>query len=140
MAIGLHKSVDYYYYPGFHEPGTGFSLGVNRGVWDSLDASDRGIIEAVAAAEYMRSLADFNANNALSLRKLREDGAVKILKFDEFPARGNSIAISRDVVAEAGSGDELSKKIYASYQRFRGPAMAWSDVADRAFLNGRSLS
>ena len=24
MAIGLHKAAGYYYYPGFHEPGTGF--------------------------------------------------------------------------------------------------------------------
>jgi TRAP-type mannitol/chloroaromatic compound transport system substrate-binding protein len=29
------------------------------------------------------------------------------------------LAISKDVVAEIGSGDELSKKIYASYQQFR---------------------
>src|SRR5262245_6571810 len=63
MAIGLHKSVQYYYYPGFHEPGTGFSLGINRGVWDGFAASDQRMIEAVAAGEYTRSLAEFNANN-----------------------------------------------------------------------------
>ena len=80
MAIGLHKAVGYYYYPGFHEPGSGFSLGINKGVWDSFDRGDRQLIEAVAACEYARSLAEFNANNALSLRKLREEGAVKIPK------------------------------------------------------------
>jgi hypothetical protein len=41
------------------------------------------VIEAVAACEYARSLAEFNANNALSLQKLRDEGAVKILKFDD---------------------------------------------------------
>ena len=45
MAAGLHKAVNYYYYPGFHEPGTGEMLGVNLGVWESLNDSDRRLIE-----------------------------------------------------------------------------------------------
>ena len=36
MSIGLHKAVGYYYYPGFHEPGSGFSLGINKRVWEIL--------------------------------------------------------------------------------------------------------
>jgi TRAP-type mannitol/chloroaromatic compound transport system substrate-binding protein len=69
MAMGLHKAAGYYYYPGFHEPGTGLAVGINKGVWESFDASDRRVIEAVAAGEYARSLAEYNANNALWLRK-----------------------------------------------------------------------
>src|SRR5438094_4882159 len=34
MALGLHKAAGYYYYPGFHEPGTATAVGINRGVWD----------------------------------------------------------------------------------------------------------
>ena len=139
MAIGLHKAVGYYYYPGFHEPGSGFSVGINKGVWESFDASDRQVIEAVAACEYARSLAEFNANNALSLRKLRDEGTVKILKFDDALLKA-FLEISKDVVAEIGSGDDLSKKIYASYQQFRASIMDWRDIADRAFLNSRRLA
>jgi TRAP-type mannitol/chloroaromatic compound transport system substrate-binding protein len=139
MAMGLHKVARYYYYPGFHEPGTGVAVGINKGVWESFDASDRRVIEAVAASEYARSLAEFNANNALSLRKLRDEGAVKILKFDDSLLKA-FLAISKDVVAEAGSGDDLSKKIYASYQQFRASIMDWSDIAERAYLNSRRLA
>jgi TRAP-type mannitol/chloroaromatic compound transport system substrate-binding protein len=139
MAMGLHKAAGYYYYPGFHEPGTGIALGINKGVWESFDASDRQVIEAVAACEYARSLAEYNANNALWLRKLRDEGAVKILKFDDSLLKA-FLAISKDVVAEAGSGDDLSKKIYASYQQFRTSIMDWSDIAERAFLNARGLA
>ena len=139
MALGLHKAAGYYYYPGFHEPGTGVSLGINKGVWESFDASDRRVIEAVAAGEYARSLAEFNANNALSLRKLRDEGTVKILKFDDSLLKA-FLTISKDVVAEIGSGDDLSKKIYASYEQFRTSIMDWSDIAERAFLNSRRLA
>ena len=139
MALGLHTAAGYYYYPGFHEPGTNIAVGINKGVWESFDAGDRQLIEAVAASEYARSLAEFNTNNALSLHKLRQETTVKILKFD------NSLLktfreISKDVVAEIGSGDDLSRKIYASYQQFRASIMDWSDIAERAFLNSRRLA
>jgi TRAP-type mannitol/chloroaromatic compound transport system substrate-binding protein len=139
MAIGLHKAVRYYYYPAFHEPGLGVAVGINKGVWESFDAGDRRVFEAVAACEFARSLAEFNANNALALRKLRDEGVVKILKFDD-PLLKAFLTISKDVVAEIGSGDELSKKIYASYQQFRASIMDWSDIAERAFLNSRRLA
>jgi TRAP-type mannitol/chloroaromatic compound transport system substrate-binding protein len=139
MALGLHKSAGYYYYPGFHEPGSAQAVGINKGVWESFDANDRRVIEAVAAGEYGRSLAEFNANNALSLRKLRDEGTVKILKFDDSVLKA-FLAISKDVVAEIGDRDELSKKIYASYQQFRASIMDWSDIAERAFLNSRRLA
>ncbi len=138
MALGLHETVGYYYYPGFHEPGTNNAVGINRGVWESLDASDQRTIEAVAASEYARSLAEFNANNALSLRKLRDEGSVKILKFDESLLKA-FLAISEDVVAEIGARDDLSKKIYTSYEQFRTSIMDWSDISERAFLNSRGL-
>ena len=139
MDMGLHKAAAFYYYPAFHEPGSGFSVGINKGVWESFDASDRQVIEAVAACEYGRSLAEFDANNALWLRKLRDEGSVKILKFDDSLLK-SFLAISQDVVAEIGSKDELSRKIYRSYEQFRASVMDWTDIAERAYLNSRRLA
>jgi TRAP-type mannitol/chloroaromatic compound transport system substrate-binding protein len=139
MAMGLHKVTAYYYYPGFHEPGTGITLGINKRVWESFDASDRLVIEDATEAEYTRSLAEFNANNALSLRKLRDEGTVKILKFDDSVLK-ELYRNSKDVVAEAGSGDDLSKKIYESYQQFLPLIIDWSDIAEGAVLNSRRLA
>jgi TRAP-type mannitol/chloroaromatic compound transport system substrate-binding protein len=139
IALGLHKAANYYYYPGFHEPSAGQAVGINKAVWESLDASDQRIIETVAAGEYALSLAEFNANNALALRKLRDEGSVKIQKFDDALLKA-LLAVSMEVVAEIGSSDALSKRIYASYQQFRASIMDWSDIAERAFLNGRTLA
>ena len=71
-------------------------------------------------------------------RKLRDEGIVKIQKFDDALLKA-FLAISKDVVTESGSGDELSKKIYRSYEDFRASIMDWSDIAERAFLNSRRL-
>jgi TRAP-type mannitol/chloroaromatic compound transport system substrate-binding protein len=48
--------------------------------------------------------------------------------------------VSREVVAEIGSGDELSKKIYASYEKFLGLIKGWSDIAEGAVLHTRRLA
>jgi TRAP-type mannitol/chloroaromatic compound transport system substrate-binding protein len=139
MALGLHTAAAYYYYPGFHEPSAGSAVGINKGVWESFDASDRRLIEAVAGSEYARSLAEFNTNNAFSLHRLREETTVKILKFDDRILKAFR-DISKDVVAEIGSGDDLSKKIYRSYQQFHASITNWSDIAEHAVLNSRGLA
>jgi TRAP-type mannitol/chloroaromatic compound transport system substrate-binding protein len=138
MALGLHTVASYYYYPGFHEPSAGQTLGINKRVWESFDESERQVVEDATVAEYARSLAEFNANNALWLRKLRDEGTIKILKFDDSVLKELS-RISKDVVAGAGSGDDLSKKIYASYQQFFASIIDWSDIAEGALLNSRRL-
>ena len=139
MALGLHKAATYYYYPGWHEPGFSQTLGINKRVWESFDASDQQFFEAVAACEYARSLGEYSANNALWLRKLRDEGTVKILKFEDSILKA-FLAVSKDVVAEAGSGDELSRKIYASYQQFRELIIDWNGVAEGAYQNSRRLA
>ena len=90
MALGLHEAASYYYYPGFHEPSAAQAVGINRAVWDSFDTSDRQVIEAVAASVYAISLAEYNANNALSLRKLRDRGHCQDPEIRRFPAEGLS--------------------------------------------------
>jgi TRAP-type mannitol/chloroaromatic compound transport system substrate-binding protein len=44
------------------------------------------------------------------------------------------------VVAAAGSEDDVSKKIYRSYQQFRVSIIDWSDISERAYLNSRRLA
>jgi TRAP-type mannitol/chloroaromatic compound transport system substrate-binding protein len=104
---------------------------------ESFDAGDRQL-SRFALLTNMRALSR-RANNAISLRKLREEGKVKILKFDDALLKA-LYGISKDVIAQAGSGDALSKKIYASYQQFRTTIMDWSDISERAYLNSRALA
>jgi TRAP-type mannitol/chloroaromatic compound transport system substrate-binding protein len=125
----------YYYYPGWHDPGTGIAVGINKGVWESFNASDRELIEAVAAAEYARSLGESDINNARALRRLRDEGRVNVVKFNDSVL--NTVhGLSKDVIAEIGSHDELSKKIYASYLQFRNSIADWGEISGR-YLSSR---
>jgi TRAP-type mannitol/chloroaromatic compound transport system substrate-binding protein len=139
MALGLHKVSKYYYYPGFHEPGTMVAVGVNTAVWGSLSADDRNLINTVANAEYTYSLSEFNANNAKALDELVQDKNISVRKFDDALVRALGKA-SAEVLAEVGNKDPLTRKIYQSYTEFRNRAMRWSELSERGFLNARALS
>src|SRR5271165_6669224 len=78
--LGLDKVADYYYYPGFHEPGFNGALGINKTLWDGLTPYERALIEAAAQAEVTRSFAEFNVENIKSLKLLRDDKRIKILR------------------------------------------------------------
>jgi len=138
MHLGLHKASKFYYYPGFHEPGTVLATAINKARWDSLTAEERGLITTVANAEYTYSLAEFNANNAKSLQELRQDKNIEIRKFDDsiLKAFGEH---SGEVMAEVGAKDPLTRRTYQSYMEFRNRYTPWSNMSEQAYLNARSL-
>jgi TRAP-type mannitol/chloroaromatic compound transport system substrate-binding protein len=132
---------------GFHPSSVRFAqmVGAATGGRIKIEVFPAGtLVRPIAAPEGFKGLryrmpgAGAEVLRALSLRKLRDEGGVKIVKFDDSVLKA-LLTISRDVVAEIGSGDELSRKIYASYEQFRTSITDWSDIAERAFLNARGL-
>ena len=138
MALGLHKAATYYYYPGFHEPGSAQSLVVNKKLWDSLGPTDRSVIETAAAAENNLSLAEFTANNAAALEVLANDPAIQIRKFDDAILQSLG-KLSGEVLADTSRKDDLTRRVYDSFMKFRTATVRWSEISDRAYLNARAL-
>lgn len=136
--VGLHEAAGFYYYPGGHEPSGALTLGINRGVWEGLPPGDRRMIEVAAAGEFATSLAEFNANNAYALRQLRHEGRVHLARFPD-PVLAALREISREVVAEAGEGDDLSRRIHASYRDFLEQIADWTGISESAYLTARGL-
>lgn len=139
LDLGLDKAAGYYYYPGFHEPGTGIALGINRKLWDSVTALDQRIIAAAAAADVQTMLAEFNAENAKSLQVLRQEKGVKITRFDDKLLRTFG-KLSHDVLADVAAKDPLTRKVYESYMGFLSNVMGWAELADRGYLDARRLA
>jgi hypothetical protein len=139
MAVGLHKAAKYYYYPGFHEPGAALSLVVNKKLWDGFGSAERSIIETAAAAENANSYAEFTANDAVALQQLAADPAIQIRKLDDsiLQALGK---LSGEVLFETGRKDDLTRRVYESFIKFRTASVRWGDISERAFLNARALS
>ena len=104
-----------------------------------MTKQDQAILEACALAENNLDLAEYMANNAKALDILVNKHNVQLHEFsDEFYKAAGKVA--KDVVAKAGSGDDLAKRIYESYSNFRKLAMQWSKYSDQSYMNKRALS
>jgi TRAP-type mannitol/chloroaromatic compound transport system substrate-binding protein len=139
MDLGLDKAVDYYYYPGFHEPGTNSTLGITKTLWDSFAPSERVLIQAAAQAEVTRSLAECNAENVKSLKLLRADRRIKIRRFSDELIRTFG-KLSKEVLADTAAKDPLTRKVYDSYTAFRAGVMDWGELSETGYRDTRRLA
>lgn len=136
LAAGMHEVAKYYYYPGFHEPGGTLTLGINLDVWRSFDDRLRGLFEEVTAAEYTRSLTEFNYRNALALTALRDQHGVQLRAYsDEILRRVARLA--GEAVAEVAADDAMTGIIHKSFVRARQDSMRWSAIGEEAFTTAR---
>jgi TRAP-type mannitol/chloroaromatic compound transport system substrate-binding protein len=137
--LGLHKVAEYYYYPGFHEPGFNAALGINKKLWDALTPSERAIIETAAQAEVTRSLAEANAENTKWLKVLRADERIKIRRFSDglIKAFGK---LSKEVLADTAARDPLTRKVYDSYMAFLASVMDWGELSETGYRDTRRLA
>jgi len=138
LAFGFYKVTKYYYYPGFHEPGTTLGSAMNLKVWESLSADHKAMVSTAMAAENSISLAEFNAKNGDALDTLRNEHGVELRKFDDTTLKAIGEA-SGSVVREAAESDEITKKVFNSFNDFRKKSIAWSKISDQAYWNARIL-
>ncbi len=137
IAFGLHKAARYYYYPGWHEPGTTLECILNESAYEALPGDLQTIVDTACAAINNRMLAEYTARNADALRQLREEGEVSVLGFpDEVLARMR--VLSEEVVDEAAASDPLAARARDSYRSFFDKVRDWHDISERRWLNSRA--
>jgi TRAP-type mannitol/chloroaromatic compound transport system substrate-binding protein len=138
LAFGFYKITKYYYWPGFHEPGSTLACGMNKGVWDSFSPAEQAMIEACCHAENNRSYSEFNAKNGDALATLINKHGVQLRKMPDVVMNeiGKQSGI---VVREVGEVDDVSKRILGSYLDFREKAIGWGKLSEQAYTNSRLL-
>jgi len=136
IAFGLHKAADYYYYPGWQEPGPVLECMVNSEAFASLPEDLQEIVRLACSATNDQMTAEFVARNAVSLEQLREEGEIEILPFPEDVLTGLR-QISEQVVQEVISRDPAAARIYESFSAYRDTVADWIDISERAMLRTR---
>ena len=125
FAMKFYEAAKYYYYPGFHEPGSMLALGMNKDWWEALSASDKLIVEAAASMENDVLMAEYNANNGTFLRKLIEEQGVELRDFndDVYDSFGEA---AEEVFEEARAHSDLANRIHESFAAARADVGGWA--------------
>jgi len=132
--MGFYKVAKYYYYPGWHEPGTAIEMFVNKKAFESLPKDLQQIVEAAAQFSCNWMLAEFDAQNNKYLQKLINEHGVKLKKFPPEVLKQLK-TYAGEVIAEVTAKDAMSKKVYASYGKFQKMVTDWNKISEMAYLS-----
>jgi TRAP-type mannitol/chloroaromatic compound transport system substrate-binding protein len=136
LAFGLYKAAKYYYYPGWHEPGTTLEAMVNKQVFDALPQDLQSIVLNACKVVNQDMLAEYTARNPAALQTLLTEHGVDLRKYpDDVLIKLREL--SNEVVAEIANKDDFSKRTYTSYQKFLKQAKEWSAISELAYLQAR---
>jgi TRAP-type mannitol/chloroaromatic compound transport system substrate-binding protein len=137
LAFGLHKAAKYYYYPGFHEPGTTLEAIINQKALEALPKDLQSIVLNACRVVNQDLLSEYTARNPAALDDLLNKHKVDMRIYPDDVLQ-QLRKISEEVVAELAGKDDFSKRVYDSYFKFYQQARRWSDISELAYLKARS--
>ena len=83
LALGMHEVAKYYYYPGWHEPGSMLEFIVNRDSFEALPEDLQAIVTYAARAANQDMLDEFTARNNAALKDLVDNHGVQLRRLPD---------------------------------------------------------
>jgi len=138
LAFGFHEVAKYYYYPGWHEPGSMLELIVNQQSFEALPADLQAIVTYAARAANQDMLDEFTARNNAALQELVEVHGVQLRRLPDevLLALWRS---SEEVMQKLVASDPMAAKVYASFKSFYDGARAYHHISEQAYINARDV-
>ncbi|RMD96984.1 MAG: TRAP transporter substrate-binding protein [Calditrichaeota bacterium] len=134
FLMGFHKIAKYYYYPGWHEPGTVLEVVVNKSAYDKLPHDLQQILRTAAYRSNIWMLSEFEAKNRTYLHKLQQEKNIQIKRFPDDVLNAFR-RYSKEVIAELIEKDPLSQKVYQAYAAFREQVLDWSKISEKVYYD-----
>ena len=139
LAFGFYKAARYYYYPGWHEPGTTLEAMVNKDAFEALPTDLQEIVRAAARVANQDMLAEFTANNNRALRILLTEHNVQLRRFPQSVL--NELAVlSNQALESLAAEDAQFREVYESFRAFRDDAIEWHGVSELPYMEARKAA
>lgn len=135
--LKFYEAAKYYYYPGFHEPGGGLSMGMNASWWSSLSDIEKTIITTASMEEHAAQYEETMAFNGEYLNRLVNDHGVELKQFteDAYDAFGEA---SEEVFEEVRDHSALASKIHDAFSASLKELGTYQSIAEVAYSNQRN--
>lgn len=136
LAFGFHEVAQYYYFPGWHEPGSILEFIINKDSLEALPADLQAIVKYAARAANQDMLDEYTARNNASLQKLIDEHGVQLRRLPDDVLlalwQGTRKAMNRLV-----ESDPMAAKVYASYRDFYKGARNYHHISEQSYINVR---
>jgi TRAP-type mannitol/chloroaromatic compound transport system substrate-binding protein len=131
-----YHEVANYYYTGWHSPGAELQFLVNKEKFATLSPQFQAALTmAMNQAAYNMNTQTYHQNAENLATIFKDHPNVKIRAFPRQVYRAFGAAMNEILADRAASGDELTKEIIESRQRYLTKVRQWTRISDQAFLN-----
>ena len=138
LTFGFHQVAKYYYYPGWHEPGSTLEIIVNKDALESLPDDLRAMIKYASRAVNQEMLDEYTARNNNALIELVEKHGVKLRKLPNDVLRELK-KVSDEVMKEFVAKDDMARKVYDSYSNFKEDVVNYHNISEKAYIEARDI-
>lgn len=133
LKLGFNDVADYYYYPGWWEPGPSLEVQINLEKWNELPAEYQEIVKTACYEANMTMLATYDAKNQEALQEIIAGGTQFLPYSDEILAAAE--AASFELFDEFAAADADFKAIYEPWKTFRSQIYAWHNFNEASFTS-----
>ena len=131
--MGFHTVASYYYYPGWWDPGSTVEVQINLDEWEKLPEQYQEALKTAAYETNVRVMARYDARNPVALRRLINDGGVKLRPFpDDLLKAAEEAAF--ELFDETAAADADFASIFKEWLAFRDAIHAWHGLAELGYL------
>jgi len=123
LDFGVQKILRHYMYPGFHEPGSCASLGLNLRLWEGFSERERAIVETAAMAENRMMPAQYAAHSGRALEQMKLEYGTDVRRFPD-PLYRQVAQLSEGVLRDIGQTDSFAARTVESFLTFRAAQLA----------------
>tara|TARA_B110000444_G_scaffold220429_1_gene221178 strand:+ start:245 stop:1381 length:1137 start_codon:yes stop_codon:yes gene_type:complete len=138
LALGLHEVAQYYYYPGWHEPGSTLEVIVNKQAYESLPQDLQAMVRASATFANQDMLDEYTARNNAALKDMIDNHGVQLRRLPDDVLRKLKQS-SEIVLDEYAKSDPMTAKVYQSFKAFKESVTQYHHISEQAYINARDL-
>ena len=131
--LGFYKVAPNYYYPGWWEACSMYSMYVNTKEWEKLPKVYQNALEVACYEANLDMMAEYDFKNPLALARLLKNG-VKLHAYSPAIMKEAQKA-AFDLYEEESGKNPAFKKIYEPWKKFRREQFQWNRVAEHTLSN-----
>ena len=133
LILGLYQAAQYYYAPGWHEPGPTLCMYINLDVYESLPQDIQDALVTAGHAANQTMLAEYDAKNGPALNELVAEGAqLRTFPPEVLATLENAM---NEIHEENANSNEFYARVLESFSTFRDNVRAWHAISEVAYHN-----
>ena len=129
--LGFARAANFYYYPGWWEPGPTLNALVNQKAWNKLPKEYQAIFKAACYEANMTMLSKYDTLNGSALQRLLK-GGTELVPYDTKilqAAKDAAFQLYSDISAK----DQRFSNLFKQWQKFRNEVSSWNKVNEFSF-------